>query len=137
MGIFHEQMEIVNRAPWPLTVRFDGAELTVPVGKSFFPKQCWRYALNQNPIMGTQDAFNPHVSGAEYLIGDPARPTKYPCDPLTPEQVNTQRNKPSRYDYEALMEPSLGKRDKIEIKGRKMTRAQAAEPSLVGTDRND
>jgi hypothetical protein len=137
MSIFHEQMEIVNRAPWPLTVRFDGAELTVPVGKSFIPRATWGYALNQNPIMGTQDAYNPNVQGAEYLIGDPNRSEKYPCDPLTKDQIQSQRNKPSRYNYEELMEPKLGKRDKIEVKGRKVSRYDAAEPSMVGTDRND
>ena len=137
MGIFHEQKRIVNRAPWPLTVRFDGSEMTIPVGESFIPSMVWTYALNQNPIMGTQDAYNPNVAGAEYLIGDPARPNKYPIDPLTDEQILSQKNKPSRYNYEELMEPKLGKRDKIEVKGRKVSRYEAAEPSLVGTDRND
>lgn len=137
MSVFHEQMEVVNRAPWPLSVRFDGAEMTLPPGKGFIPRSVWTYALNQNPIMGTQDAYNPNISGAEYLIGDPAKPTKYPCDPLTPEQIAAQKNKPSRYDYQELMEPKLGKRDKIEVKGRKVSRYEAVEPSMVGTDRND
>ncbi len=137
MSIFHEQLEIVNRAPWPLTVRFDGAEMTIPVGRSYIPQQVWGYALNQNPIMGSQDAYNPNVQGAEYLIGDPNKPTKYPCDPLTPEQVEAQRNKPSRYNYEELMEPRLGKRDKIEVKGRKTSRYEVANPVPMGTDRND
>lgn len=137
MSIFHEQMEVVNRAPWPLTIRYDGAEMTLQPGKGMIPTQTWAYALNQNPLMGTQDAYNPNVSGAEYLIGDPARANKYPCDPLTEEEIVAQRNKPSRYNYEELMEPKLGKRDKIEVKGRKVSRYETAEPSMVGTDRND
>jgi len=137
MGVFHEQMAVVNRAPWPLSVTFDGAEMSLQPGPGFIPRQVWSYALNQNPLMGSQDAYNPNVSGAEYLIGDPAKPTKYPCDLLTREQVESQRNKLLCYNYEELMEPKLGKRDKIEIKGRKVSRYEVAETSTVGTDRND
>lgn len=138
MGIFHELMEVVNRAPWPLSIRFDGSEMTLKPGKSFIPRQCWGYALNQNPIMGSHDAFNPHIQGARYLIGDPARPEKYPCDKLTKEEIEMQTNNPSRFDYVELMSERLGKREHIEVKGRKpVHRSEIAEASMVGTDRND
>jgi hypothetical protein len=137
MGIFHEMMEVVNRCPWPLSIRFDGQESTLAPGKNSIPKTTLFYALNQNPLMGSQDADNPSVSGAEYLIGIPGD-EKYPCDPLTKDQIEQQTSKPSRYDYEELINPRLGKRDKIEIKGRKkVSTYDAKEPSLVGTDRND
>jgi len=119
MGIFQDLVEIVNRCPWNLTIRFDGQEMTLVPGKNFVPSQTIPYALNQNPLMGSQDPDNPTISGAEYLIGIPSKGQKYPCDPLTDEQLDLQRNRPSRFNHEELMEPNLVKGEKIAVRGRK------------------
>lgn len=138
MGIFYETVDVFNRVPWPLTVRFDGQEKTLQPGRNTIPIISLYHALNQNPIMGSQDADNPNVTGAEYLIGIIGKENKYPCTPLSDEELVFQKNNPSRYNYKDLIEPRLGKRDTIEVKGRKpVSTFEAKEPSLIGTDRND
>ena len=137
MGIFHRHIKVVNRAPWPLSIRFDGAEMTLQPGENDIPEQCWPNALNQNPLMGSADPDNPHISGAEYLVGLVGKENKYPCDPLTKEQIEAQTNNPSRWDYMPMFDGQLGKRDKVEVRRKKQHLAQVKEPSLVGVDRND
>ena len=139
MGVFHEQTEIFNRAPWPLNVRFDGQEISIPVGKSFIPTSTLLYALNQNPLMGSGDVDNPNVGGCEYLIGIVGKERKYPCEPLTEEEIAMQKNNPSRFDYLPLMAGRLGKHDHIEVRGRKAVsqfEASAGKAPLE-TGRND
>ena len=138
MGIFQDLIEVVNRAPWPLTIRFDGQETTLKPGKNMIPSQTLLYALNQNPLLGSADPYNPNVAGCEYLIGVSGRDRKYPCTPLTKDQIEAQKNNPSRYDYTDMLTERLGKRDKIEVRGRKkQTRGEVREPALVGVERND
>lgn len=138
MGVFLDQVEVVNRAPWPLNVRFDGQEISIPTGKSIIPRITLLYALNQNPMMGTGDVDNPNVGGCEYLIGIPEKASKYPCEPLTPEEIALQRSNPSRFDYLPLMEGKLGKHDTIEVRGRKMPSSfEAGIKTPMPTDRND
>ena len=67
MGIFQDLVTVVNRAPIPITVTFDGQELTLQPGENPLPKIAIPYAKNQNPIKGTADLNNPHISGAQYL----------------------------------------------------------------------
>ena len=137
-GVFQDLIEVVNRAPWPLSVRFDGQETTLQPGKNFIPSQTLLYVLNQNPMLGTHDPYNPNVAGGEYLIGVVGKEKKYPCTPLTKAQIELQRNNPSRYDYVDMLTEKLGKHDKIEVRGRKATsRSDVKLPALVGTDRND
>lgn len=119
MGVFQDLVEVVNRCPWNLTIRFDGQEMTLKPGKNLVPSQTVQYALNQNPLMGSQDPDNPTMSGAEYLIGLPNKAGKYPCEPLDAEQLHAQRNRPSRFNHEELMEPNLAPGEKIAVKGRK------------------
>ncbi len=83
MGIFYEQKIVVNRAPVPLTVRFDGQETVIPVGESPLPVVSLIYAKNQNPIMGSADPTNPSLSGARYLIGVKGQDD---CTPLTKDE---------------------------------------------------
>lgn len=68
MGIFQEFVKVFNRAPLAVSVTFDGQQQTIPPGHHSLPKICLLHAKNQNPIMGTQDPYNPHVSGGVYLI---------------------------------------------------------------------
>lgn len=134
MGVFHEQVEIVVRTPWPLSVTFDGQEQSIPANfewdekgnpkpikgvRNTIPTVTLMYALNQNPLMGSQDCDNPTISGAKYLIGIVGREKKYPTQPLTAEEIYAQKNNPCRFDYMPLIEHKLGKRDTVELKGRK------------------
>lgn len=120
MGIFQDLVEVVNRCPWNLTIRFDGQEMTLKPGKNMIPSTTVQYALNQNPLMGSQDPDNPTISGAEYLIGLPSKENKYPCAPLSAEEILAQQNRPSRFNHEELMGPNLVAGEKIAVRGRKV-----------------
>lgn len=129
---------IVNRAPWPIHVQFDGQRITIPSGEYQIPDVTLQYALNQNPLMGSADTENPHVSGAEYLIGIPAKARKYPCEPLTEEQIRAQKNNPCRFDYLPMIQEKTGHDPKVKVvhAGKKRTsqfearQAVAFEPEL-------
>ena len=138
MGIFQQMLKVYNRAPWPISIRFDGQDMVLKPGVNEIPEQVLPNALNQHPLMGSQDPDNPHVTGAEYLIGIIGKEKKYPCDPLTPEQIEQQTNNPSRWDYMPMFDGQLGKQDKVEVrKGKKSSVHAFKEPALVGTDPND
>jgi hypothetical protein len=138
MAVFHEQVEIVVRTPWALSFLFDGQEATLPPNyewdekgepkpikgvRNFIPRVTLLNALNQNPIMGSQDPENPSASGALYLIGIVGKERKYPTEPLTAEEIAMQTNNPSRFDYMPLIEHKLGTRDKVEVRGNKKPRS--------------
>lgn len=121
MGIFHEMVTVVNRAPIPLNVRFDGQETTIPPGPSQLPKVCINYAKNQNPIMGTQDPNNPSITGARYLIGIVAPKghlQKDPIDPLTKEEWEEHLGRPCRLNETEFFEGRLAPGEHVEVKGR-------------------
>jgi hypothetical protein len=70
MGIFYDQVEIVNRTSKPCTVRFDGQDMTIPPGYTadgerienqhiMVPRTIIPYALNQNVVMGSEDPLSP------------------------------------------------------------------------------
>lgn len=70
MGIFYEQVEYINRDYVQREIRFDGQRVYVKPNytedgtflsdvHNFAPKICIPYALNQNVIMGSEDAINP------------------------------------------------------------------------------
>lgn len=78
MGIFHEQAEFVNRTSKTLEVVYDGQRIKLQPnydaeGKvlkgvvNMLPKQCIPFALNQNVLMGSEDAIDP--SDFQSLIG--------------------------------------------------------------------
>src|SRR3954471_21954137 len=116
MGIFFEQATVVNRAPVPLTVRFDGQETVIPPGESPLPVVSINYAKNQNPIMGSQDPLNPSLSGARYLIG--VKGTRDNCKPLTKEEWTAHCEAASRMDLAELFEDVLLPKEHIEVRGK-------------------
>jgi hypothetical protein len=70
MGIFHEMVEVVNRTSEQLEVIFDGQRTYLapnydaagePVEnvRNMLPRQVVPYALNQNVIMGSEEAMDP------------------------------------------------------------------------------
>ena len=124
MGIFYEQVKIVNRAPIALTVTFDGQRLRLEPGENAVPELVIPYAMNQNPIMGSADPYNPHISGARYLIGV-VGDDRYPCTPLTKDEWESHLNRPCRDDETIWFQDRYGSDPKAKQvvmgKGRKST----------------
>jgi hypothetical protein len=78
MGIFYEQVEVVNRTATPKMVTFDGQRIYLDpnydeVGDriegvvNMIPVQCVPYALNQNVIMGSEEVLDP--SAFQSMVG--------------------------------------------------------------------
>jgi hypothetical protein len=116
MGIFQQMVRVVNRAPVSLVVRFDGQEIDIPPGESQIPEITVSYAKNQNPIMGTADPDNPHISGGEYLIG--VIGTRDDCEPLTREQWETHLGRPCRINEIELYADKLAPGERLSVRGR-------------------
>lgn len=108
MGIFYDQVTLVNRTPVDLTVMFDGQAKTLKPGPNTVPEVVVSFAKNQNPVMGSQDPGNPHMSGARYLVGvQMADGVAFPGDeiePLTLEEWEDHLNRPCREDERAAFE---------------------------------
>ena len=96
MGIFLEHVQLFNRAPIDLEVTFDGQRKKLTPGPNMVPGIVVEYAKNQNPIMGTQDPYNPHISGCRYLVGVVG--TKDNCTPLTKMEWEAHLSRPCRED---------------------------------------
>jgi hypothetical protein len=122
-GVFSEQVELINRAPVELSVMFDGQTKTLVPGSNIVPRIVVPFAKNQNPIMGTQDPYNPHITGCQYLVG--VAGTKDPVKFLTNEQWEEHLGKPCREDVDQLFEDRYGADPKAKLvvlnKGRKST----------------
>ncbi len=129
MGIFHSEIDIVNIAPIALTVRFDGQDKNVPPGASKLPLIVVEHAKNQNPIMGSEDPYNPHISGARYLIGVVGSDDR--IEPLTEEEWEAHLDNPTRINSQQLFEDKYSGDPKARLvlhgKGRKSTAASRAE----------
>ena len=124
MGIFYDMKTVVNRAPVPLTVRFDGQDTMLPPGESQIPTIAVNHAKNQNPIMGSADPDNPSLSGGRYLIGVKGVDD---CSFLSKPEWEEHLGRPSRIDFEALMEDKLVPGEHIEVKGKgKKTQAKGS-----------
>lgn len=133
MGIFQDMVEVVNRAPVKLRVTFDGQSTDVEPGLSSIPRVTLPFAMNQNPRKGTQDMYNPHISGAEYLIV-PNRPNKFNIEPLTKEEWEDHCSQVSRYDYKTYFEDKLDKKnEKVVVRGKGKTQARSRHETGVAT----
>lgn len=124
MGIFYEMVKVSNLAPIELNVRFDGSDLTIPVGESMMPKVAVTFAKNQNPIMGTQSANNPSISGAKYLIGVFGTPDR--VKPLTKDEWDTHQGNPSRLNINEFASQRLGRKERFEVHGEGPTQARSS-----------
>ena len=129
MGIFQEYSKVYNRAPIELSVTFDGQRHTIPPKEHAIPRLTIPFAKNQNPIMGSQDINNPHMSGAEYLVveeGEPGYGT-----PLTKEEWEQHLGRPCRMNEQQLFEEVCGYDNKARMvvgnKGKKATAANRFE----------
>lgn len=120
MGVFQDMIEAVNRAPEPITITFDGQQMTMQPGKQMIPKVVVSYAKNQNPLRGSADIDNPAASGARYLIGIVG--TKDNITPLTKEEWDEHCSNPSRFNTEDIMELAASRLkpgEHMVVKGRK------------------
>lgn len=115
MGIFYDMKKVRNLAPVPLTARFDGQEMTIPVGESSMPAVAVTYAMNQNPVMGSADGNNPNISGGRYLIVPVG--SKYDRAALTQEEWEAHTGAPCRIDHEAFFADRLGPKEHIIFRG--------------------
>ena len=124
MGIFYEQVVLVNRAPVNLTVMFDGQCKTLVPGENVVPAVVVDYAKNQNPIMGSVDPNNPHVSGGRYLVGVKGGFNEE-TEPLTEEEWQNHLGRPCRINEEEAFAERYGGDPKARLvvhgKGRKST----------------
>ena len=121
MGIFHELVTVINLAPVPLSVTFDGQQSTIPVGESALPKIAIPYAKNQNPVMGSADPNNPSLSGAQYLIS--VKGSKRDRQTvLNPDEWAAHLDAPCRLNQDDFFEDRLvpGERVVVRGKGRKV-----------------
>ena len=129
MGIFFEQVTLVNRAPVNLIVRFDGQDKTLVPGDNVVPAVVVDYAKNQNPTMGSADPNNPHVSGGRYLVGvklpDGTAAYNNEIEPLTLEEWEAHLQRPCRLDEQEAFLERYGGDPKAKLvlqgKGRKST----------------
>ncbi len=129
MGIFYDLVTVVNRTPIPLTVRFDGQEIVIPIGESPVPALTIPYAKNQNPIMGSQDPLNPSLSGARYLLGVKGVDN---CKPLTKEEWTKHCEAASRMDLAELFDDVLLEKEHVEVRGKgRQTQARSRQDKGV------
>lgn len=136
MGIFYNMIEVHNRAPITLSVRFDGQETNVPPGYSFLPKVCILHAMNQNPIMGKSDANNPNVSGGEYLIA--AKGSKYDGPDLTEDEWEEHLGRPCRIDEQEYFAEKLGPKERVVTRGKgRKTQAKSRFDTGVADQRGE
>jgi hypothetical protein len=113
MGVFQTFVKVFNRAPVPLTVTFDGQEQNIPPGHFQIPDVTLAFAMNQNPIKGTQDPNNPAWDGAKYLIVPEDDPT-YGA-PLTEEEWIAIQKRPCRLDEIAAFQERYGNDPKAKL----------------------
>lgn len=106
MGIFYTQIPVFNRAPININVRFDGQDIELTPGVNHLPEVAINgFGKNQNPIMGTQDPNNPHISGGDYLLGIIGVDN---CEPLTKEEWEAHLGRPCRMDEKVIFEEKYG-----------------------------
>lgn len=60
LGNYRESCTIVNRTDRDLNVRYDGEDITLTPGRNTnFPKVAVPFAINQNPLKGSQHPLDP------------------------------------------------------------------------------
>lgn len=124
MGIFHDMVTVINLAPTPLTVTFDGQTTRIPPGESAIPKLVVNYAKNQNPVPGSADMDNPTLSGARYLVSIKGHPTDRQ-EPFTAEEWDELQGKPSRFNTDEFFAERLGPKEHVITRGKGRKGVQA------------
>lgn len=134
MGIFYETAPCLNRTPVDLTVTFDGQSKTLPAGKiTHIPKVAIQFAKNQNPVMGSQDPNNPHITGGRYLVSD-LNDEDMPDNehaPMTAEEWEAHLGQPQRINAQEAFEEKYGGDPKAKL----ITRGKKGK--VAATSRSD
>lgn len=126
MGIFHDMVAVINLAPVPLTVTFDGQSTDIPPGESQLPRVTVSYAKNQNPVPGSADMDNPTISGARYLISVKGA-AKDRQTPFTPEEWAELQGQASRFNTDEFFADRLGPKEHVITRGKgKRTQAKSS-----------
>lgn len=112
MGVFHDMAQVINLSPVTLTVTFDGQSTDLPPGESVIPRITLPYAQNQNPIFGSADMDNPHITGARYLIVEKGKHGERQ-EPFTTAEWDIIKDKPSRFDLETFFADTLGPKERV------------------------
>lgn len=105
-GVFQKMVPVFNRAPIALHVQFDGQRYTIQPGHDQIPDMTIPFAKNQNPVMGSQDPNNPHMSGARYLIVEKGEDGY--DQPMTKAEWEAHVRRPCRIDEQAAFEERYG-----------------------------
>ena len=135
MGIFHEQVELVNRTSKVLHLRFDGQDVELqpnydvdgallPDVHNMVPTITAPYAKSQNVLMGSEDPFDP----SEYivLVGVKVKKGQKQKDDISYCEQSNELTRVKLADY-------LGDDPTIkEIKVGRMPRARRGEAAPLG-----
>lgn len=124
MGIFHDMVTVINRAPVKLRVTFDGQSIDIPPGETSLPKVVVPFAKNQNPIKGSADMDNPNISGAAYLISVKGKKGD-PQEPLTEEEWDDHCAQVSRFDMQTYFGDRLGPKEHAIVRGKGPVQARS------------
>lgn len=131
-GVFLQHVKVFNRAPVSLAVFFDGERSALPPGPSEVPAKVVYMAKNQNPVMGSGEADNPHVDGTRYLIVEESD-TGF-GEPLTDEEWADHLGKPCRVNEEAAFAEKYANDPKAKLivrgKGQKSTAKSRYEAGM-------
>jgi hypothetical protein len=117
MGVFQDMVTVINLSPETLTVTFDGQSTDIPPGEYSLPRVTLPYAKNQNPIFGSADMDNPHITGALYLIVEKGKKGERQ-EPFTPEEWAIIKDKPSRFDLDEFFAQNLGPKERVVSQGK-------------------
>jgi hypothetical protein len=86
--MFGDVVTLVNRTKRVLNVRFDGKDADIQPGENpGFPRVAVPFAKAQNPLMGSENPYNP--TSFQSLVG--VKDTKDPITPIDNDPKNVQR----------------------------------------------
>jgi hypothetical protein len=134
MATWGDLVEVVNRTSKPLSVRFDGQDVTLepnydaagkPIAgvRNFIPRTVVRFAKDQNVLMGSEDPID--IFDYEPLVGVKAAKGAKQRDDLSFQE---QSDAPSRVDLGLLLDdPKL----KV-VPGRGKHRVSEASVAIPG-----
>jgi len=79
-----DNVQVFNRAPFPLTAIKDGRSYRIPVGRSWMRTDVIPFAKAQNPIMGSEDPTSPYFESLVSVVAPEGReqPESEPLDPI-------------------------------------------------------
>jgi hypothetical protein len=124
MGIFHDMVTVINRAPITLQVTFDGQTTRIPPGETALPKIVVPFAKNQHPICGSASMDNPHITGARYLIS--VKGSADPQEPLTEEEWDDHCAQVSRFDMADYYADRLAPKEHAIVRGKGPVQAKSS-----------